>query len=128
MSTHSKKTYGMELIVSIHNVNQDMNDVKKLKHFAKKLVLQGAEMTLGPIHAWPDQDSQEDQEKFVASRGISICQFLCESSLTIHFINQERKCFINLFSCKPFMTQKVMALINDSIKGDVVQQKLIIRP
>lgn len=128
MSSHNPKgPYGQELIVSIHDVNMEMNDVKKLKAFARKLV-QSIGMKLGPIHAWPDQDSQEDQEKFESSRGISICQFLCESSLTIHFIDQEHKCFINLFSCRPFVSASAVKQISATFGGQIVQNRTLVRP
>lgn len=63
-------------------------------------------------------------EKTAWGEGYSFFQFIEESSISGHFIEEERTAFINIFSCKPFDGEEAMKFTKKFFRS--VQSKKII--
>ncbi len=125
-----KSDYGMEAIYTFHNVkDKKFFLVENVKKLANDLV-KDAGMEEGPNISWPSSGGvrQENEDKYEKARGVSVCQFLQQSSCVIHALDEEHKVFINLFCCQKFNAQKIKAFLIKNIPGDLVQEKVIIRP
>lgn len=127
-----KESYGQELIVDLHNVHSDFFKRKTIGKFAANLCDE-IKMKKGPLHIWgTDADehkhhSGKDTDNEIKADGISCVQFLYNSSITIHALDEIQKVFINIFSCDKFDNKKAIAFINTFIQGDIVKTHNIVR-
>ena len=112
------ETYGQECILDVHGVPDDFFRDKKVRHFAEKLC-EEIGMTRGPIYLWGNDKSLGTMHDPKAD-GISVCQFLHSSSITIHSIDEFNKVFINVFSCKNFDIEKVRKFTEENVGGTIV--------
>lgn len=118
--------YGQECILDIHDVPIELFTNKIVDDFAKDLVSKIG-MRAGPAHSWGtigDEGKYKDHPK---KDGISHIQFLWESSIVIHALDEIQKVFINVFSCKKFDANIVKEFALETFKGKVANETNITR-
>ena len=76
-------------------------------------------MTAGPVYLWGNDKSLGTMHDPKAD-GISAIQFIMTSSILAHCIDEEKKVFINCFSCKDFDTAKAKLYIQKTVGGSIV--------
>lgn len=120
-----KLPYGQELILDIHDIDQERVHVEFLKKFAADLCDEIG-MQRGPLYEW---GSEEELAKYKNPKvdGISVCQFLYESSIVVHCIDELGKIFVNIFSCKKFDAEKAKAFCLKEWGGNIATEHNIIR-
>jgi S-adenosylmethionine/arginine decarboxylase-like enzyme len=125
----TRENYGQELILDIHDVSSDFFNRITIRHFAERLCDE-IDMKRGPIYLW-GLNSQEHKAKTgeaaIKADGISCCQFLYKSSITIHALDEIHKVFINIFSCEKFDVNKTLEFVRENIEGKVISVKNITR-
>ena len=109
--------YGQEAILDIHNVPTEFFDDKNVRKFAEELC-EEIGMTRGPIYLWGDDKALGTMHDPKAD-GISVCQFLHSSSITIHAIDEYHKVFVNVFSCKAFDAGTVVKFAKENVGGKI---------
>ena len=123
------ENYGQELILDVHDVPSEFFNRIAIREFAEKLCDE-IDMKRGPIYQW-GLNSQEHKAKqgeaTIKADGISTCQFLYKSSITIHALDEIQKVFINIFSCEPFDVGKVESFVEENVGGKIVSKKSLIR-
>ena len=122
--------YGQECVLDLHEVPLEMFNNKALKQFGEELCKEIG-MSLGPAHSWGNDhdegmykpnDKQDDKKD-----GISHVQFLWESSIVIHALDELQKVFVNVFSCKKFDSEKAKDFTVKYFGGKLVNETNIIR-
>ena len=125
----SRENYGQELILDIHDVPPEFFDRNVIRNFAEELCDE-IEMKRGPIYLW-GITSQEHKAKrgeaAIKADGISCCQFLYKSSITIHALDEIHKVFINIFSCEQFDINLATKFVKENVGGTIVSSRNITR-
>ena len=94
--------YGKELILDMHNCNLDSMTKESIENFLKKLC-KLIDMERCGLHWWEEEFiSKEELEAHPHLVGISCCQFIKTSSITMHAITGLGQVYLNIFSCKDF--------------------------
>ena len=121
-----KLDYGQECIIDMHNVPIELFTSKIIKSFAEELVAKIG-MRSGPAYSWGsvgDEGKYKDEPK---KDGLSHIQFLWESSIVIHALDELQKVFINVFSCKKFDSNVVKEFTLETFKGTIANEVNITR-
>ncbi len=94
--------YGMELILDLHDCDPAMFTRKNLtQYFADLCTL--LEMQRGPLHFWDyDGHAKLKEEAPAHLKGTSAVQFISTSNITIHTLDDLRRVYINIFTCREF--------------------------
>ena len=101
--------YGMELIIDLHDCDPTMFTREHLHDFFVELC-QLLGMRRADLHFW-DYDGFEDL-KIAAPphlRGTSAVQFISTSNITVHTLDDLRRVYINIFSCREFKVFDALA-------------------
>ena len=122
-----KKIYGKELILDIHDCEALPCNRNFLKKYFKELCdLIG--MKREDLHFWDYKDAQEEYDNAPDHlKGISAIQFIKTSNITIHTLDVLRKTYINIFSCKGFDEDVVMAFSSDWFEGQIASKTMLER-
>lgn len=90
-------------------------------NFIKKLVV-AIDMT--PFgEPWIERFATHDPSK----TGISFCQMIETSNITGHFIDKDGNFYLDIFSCKEFNNDTVIALVGEYFKPEKVRMHFISR-
>lgn len=125
----AKKDYGQELILDIHNVPPEFFKRKQIRRFAEKMC-EEIKMKKGPLYLWgkdEDEGKAKTGDDNIKDDGISCVQFLYNSSITIHAIDEIQKVFVNIFSCDTFDVKKARSFAEEHVGGTIVATQNIIR-
>jgi S-adenosylmethionine/arginine decarboxylase-like enzyme len=125
VETVEKENYGQELILDFHEVPSDFFTDKNVRHFAESLCDEIG-MRRGPIVCWGQDKALKTMSRPKAD-GISVCQFLYESSIVVHAIDELHKVFVNVFSCKSFDADTAIKFAKENISGKIVSIHNMIR-
>jgi S-adenosylmethionine/arginine decarboxylase-like enzyme len=80
------------------------------------------------IHFWDYKDDPEEKEKAPRHlKGTSCVQFITTSNITIHTLDDLKKVFINVFSCKDFNSKVVCDFTLEYFGGHVANLKEVKR-
>lgn len=122
-----KDVYGLELILDLEDVPDEMFTEDKIKAFTVALCkkIKMRHDSRGPI-TWGN-NSDENEESNIKSDGISCILFIETSSIVVHAIDLLNKVFINCFSCEDFDSYEAITFSRDYWKGKIVQHKVITR-
>lgn len=99
------KPYGKELILDIYNCDASKLNRKNVNKFMSALCT-AIDMEPVKLYFWEAHEIEEPDHV----RGLSACQFIRTSSVTIHALDHDRRVFLNVFSCKEFDTNRVLAV------------------
>ena len=116
--------YGKELILDIHNADNYPNSTAAGKTHIEKFMIDlcgSIGMTRMDLHFWVVNDP------VLNLYGTTACQFINESSITIHTLDRFQKIYLNVFSCKDFDEEVVEDIVQDYFGGDIVGQTVVDR-
>lgn len=121
------KNYGVELILDIHNCNITKFNRKEIEEFMKKLC-ELIDMEREDLYFW-DYEGQEDEYKKAPAhlKGISAVQFISTSNITIHTLDEMKRVYLNVFSCKGFDMNKAAKFCTYYFEGYLLKKQIIDR-
>lgn len=122
-SDRSEDTYGKELILDLHDCNIRMfNNRRRVKAYFIELC-KLIDMEREDLHFWDyEGDPVGYKEAPPHLKGISAVQFIKTSSVVVHTLEDLRKVFINVFSCKDFNHAEVRKFTEKWFGGRVVNE------
>lgn len=116
------KTYGKELILDLH----DCNPKKFTRYYIKKFfdtLCEEIEMEACRVAWWDYKDYPEEYKKAPAHlKGTSAVQFISTSNITIHTLDEMRRVYLNIFSCKKFPTHMAAVYAEIYFEGSIVNE------
>ncbi len=117
--------YGQECILDVHD--SCMFDREKIEHFCVALCdLLG--MVREDLVFWDYADDPEEYEKAPPHlKGTSAVQFIRTSSITIHSLDDMKRLYLNIFSCRPFDSLAVRRFVCEFTGGRVVNFTVLTR-
>lgn len=121
------ESYGIELILDLHDCDSATFNRKSIrKYFIQLCKL--INMKREDLHFWDYEGDPEGYEKALPHlRGVSAVQFIKTSNVTIHTLDDLRKVFINIFSCKDFDCGVAMEFSKEWFKSNRLKNWKIVR-
>ena len=120
--------YGKELILDIHNCDITKFNRKDIKTFLVTLCDDIIDMERSDLHWWDYEGEAEEYEVAPAHlKGVSCVQFIMTSTIVIHSLEDLRKIFINIFSCKDFDEESAATFTVNFFGGQALTKETIIR-
>ena len=96
------KPYGYELILDLHGCDSSTFTRESIENFFIELCKK-IDMKRQDLYFWDDLDSlPEEKQTSPHTKGTSAVQFIITSNITTHTLDDLKKVFINVFSCKFF--------------------------
>ena len=114
-----KDNYGRQVVLTLHDVNKDKYTVASLRHFVEQLCDEIG-MQRGPMYTWGN-NKELGKLRNPKADGLSVIQFLYESSIVVHAPDEIGKIFVTVFSCKEFDPQKVKKFTMDWFGGKFIK-------
>lgn len=113
---------GQELIMDLYDCDPKIiTSKKKIIEYINKICVAIKVKKFGPSRV----------ERFGAEShwgtGYSFFQFIEESSICGHFLENKNIAFINIFSCKPFSNQNAINFTNKFFKSKKVKKIVLLR-
>ena len=119
--------YGKELILDLHDCDVTLFNRESIIYYLV-ILCDKIRMDMEDRHFWDYEDDPEGKEKAPPHlKGTSCVQFIKTSNITIHVLDDLRKVFINIFSCKDFETKTVGRFTANFFKGKVVNYTVVNR-
>jgi S-adenosylmethionine/arginine decarboxylase-like enzyme len=121
--------YGQELILDIHECNIEKFNRKDIENYLLELCDDIIDMERADLHWWDyEDDDQEDYDSAPSHlKGTSCVQFITTSTIVIHTLDDLKKMFINVFSCKEFDANKVVDFTTNYFGGKIITKKVVNR-
>ncbi len=97
-----RSPYGMELVIDLHDCDHTLFNRDDLKKFFKELC-ELIDMEREELHFW--DYSRNPKAKAAAPphlKGTSAVQFIQTSSIVLHALDDLRRVYVNIFSCREF--------------------------
>lgn len=122
------KNYGKEMILDLHKVkNTHLFNRKDLKKFFIQLC-DLLDMERCDLHFWDYVGEEAEYRKApMHLRGTSAIQFISTSNITVHTLDEMKRVYLNIFSCKNFNGKMTKRFCENYFKGKVVTAKTIRR-
>lgn len=120
-------TYGIELIIDMHNCDSSTFTRKSIKKYFN-LLCEKIDMKPEKLCWWDDHGLEPElQQTEPHTKGTTAVQFILTSNITIHTLDVLKNVYINVFSCKEFDTDLAMKFSEEWFKGKVVNSHIIER-
>lgn len=120
-------SYGMELILDLHNCDPDTFTRNSLDGYFENLC-KAIKMVKCERYFWDDVNVPLDERQTSPhTQGTSAVQFILTSNITIHTLDQLKKVFVNIFSCKEFDIKIASNITAAWFDGDIVNKHKINR-
>lgn len=121
--------YGKELILDIHECNAAAFTREAIENYFVFLCDNVIFMERAKLVWWDyEEDDQEDYDSAPAHlKGTSGVQFISTSTIVIHTLDDLRKVFINIFSCKDFDPERAAEYTAAFFGGCIVNQTVVER-
>ena len=118
--------YGKELILDLHNCNNtELFNRKDLTNFFKALCIL-IDMERCDLHFWDYKGEEAEYRKApIHLRGTSAVQFISTSNITIHTLDEMRRVYLNIFSCKEFSPEIASEFCKNYFDGEVVTYHVV---
>jgi len=98
----SKKVYGHELTIDLHNCEVSTFNRKSMRGYFKK-ICKAIDMKRCELYFWDDVGvPAKEKENLPHTKGTSAVQFILTSNITIHTLDLLKAAYVNIFSCKQF--------------------------
>jgi S-adenosylmethionine decarboxylase len=121
------KTYGIELILDLHDCDSWTFNRKSLKKYFKELCI-NIDMQKAKLCWWDDYGLPVEQQQTLPHlKGTSAVQFIMTSSIVIHTLDLLNAVYINIFSCKDFDVELAKEFTRNWFKGNIVSSHVIKR-
>lgn len=119
--------YGKELIIDLHNCNPKKFNRKDIEQYFIDLC-ELIDMEREDLHWWDYEGYPELYDNAPEHlKGISAIQFISTSNIIIHTLDDLKKIYINIFSCKEFDSHIVANFSKNWFEGIVVSQRTVER-
>ena len=119
--------YGKELILDIHDCDAKLFNRKDLTKFLVRLC-DLIDMEREDLYFWDYEECEEEKQKAPPHlRGTSAVQFIRTSDIVIHTLDDLKKVFLNIFSCKDFSDVEASQFCEKWLKGRISKKTVIIR-
>ncbi len=115
--------YGKELILDIHDCNKETFTRDSIEKYFKQ-ICELIDMERCDLYFWDDLDTPEEEKQTKAhTKGTSAVQFILTSNIVIHTLDDLKKVFVNIFSCKDFDSIKAAKFTEGWFQGTIIQLK-----
>jgi len=102
----SAGAYGLELILDLHECNDEKFTRAEIERFCTELC-ELIDMERCDLHFWDDVGvPEEERQKDPKTKGTSAVQFILTSTIVIHTLDLMKAVYVNIFSCKQFDTDE----------------------
>jgi len=102
MKSESRKPYGFELILDLHDCDVSKFDRKSLDSYFEKLCA-AIDMQKCERYWWDDvRVPEEEKQTSPHTKGTSAVQFILTSTIVVHTLDLLKAVYVNIFSCKEF--------------------------
>ncbi len=119
--------YGKELILDVHECFAERFTRRSIRRYCKTLC-KTLEMKRGPLYWWDDYWTLPWlRETEPHLKGTSAVQFIQTSTICIHALELQRALRLNVFSCKHFEVERVVAITLQWFGGRVVNEHVLDR-
>jgi len=127
IGVNKMNNYGKELILDLHECStENFNRLGLIRFFNSLCKL--IDMEAADLHFWDYEDEPELYKKAPAHlKGTSAVQFIMTSNITVHTLDDLKRIYINIFSCKEFIVWQASKFAQDYFKGTIVNEKAVIR-
>ena len=127
MATIANNPYGQECIIDVHNVTDTPLSREQIARFCMRLC-NVIGMEREDLFFW---DYEGDPEGYANApthlKGTSAVQFIKTSNITIHSLDELKRLYLNIFSCKPFDVSVVREFVEVWTGGEIVNFQEITR-
>ncbi len=121
------KSYGIELILDLHECDTDMFTRASLSAYFKGICKE-IDMEPCDMHFWDDLETPKGEEQTNPhTKGTSAIQFILTSNITVHTLDLLKKVFVNIFSCEEFDTSRARWFTQQWFGGKVRKAEVITR-
>jgi S-adenosylmethionine/arginine decarboxylase-like enzyme len=122
-ATEPPQDYGQELILDIHEADATTFTREHITDFMHRICDNVLSMEREDLHFWDYEDEPKMKAKQPAHlKGISAVQFIKTSNITIHTLDDLKKVFINIFSCKKFNPDTAERFSTEYFRGKTAQR------
>jgi len=126
------RTYGIELIIDLHECRQSKMSRKQIKkyfsHVCNITGVKPCKQTFWDYYWWPMWVSRLMKwDKNDRIWGTSAVQFITTSNITIHTIYNMRQVYINVFSCDNFDHEMLLQFTWEWFGGKIVHHQTLER-
>ncbi len=120
--------YGKELILDIHNCDVSKFNRKDIEAYLIELCDEVIDMERAELYWWDYEDVPDEYVKAPPHlKGTSCVQFIMTSTIVIHSLEDLKKIFIDIFSCKDFDGATVAKLTAEYFGGVIKNKTEVIR-
>lgn len=121
------KYYGKELILDIHECDSERFNRDNIDAFFFTLC-QAIDMIQCERFWWDDVDvPEEEKQTSPHTKGTTAIQFILTSNITIHTLDELKKVFLNVFSCKEFKNEIVEFWALNYFGGKIITNQEVMR-
>ena len=115
------KSYGKELILDLHDCDPKKMTRYHINKFFKTLCKE-IDMEACKV-SWWDYKGYPEEYKNAPShlKGTSAIQFISTSNITIHTLDELKRVYLNIFSCKDFDSLTAMVCAKEFFGGEIVK-------
>lgn len=112
--------WGKSLAINLYDCDiSPISDPESIKRYIREVIELIDMKAHGPTYI--DRFGEGELE------GYSAMQFIETSSITVHCDEPDRRCFIDIFSCKPFETKKAEDFSKKYFKAKKIKSATLIR-
>lgn len=112
--------WGKLVIINLYNCSKELiTNKKKIKKFVGELCKKLNMKRFGPTRIKRFGEG--------SLKGYSAIQFLSTSSITLHFDEEEKRAFIDIFSCKNFDSEVAEKFSKDFFKAEKSRKRILLR-
>ncbi len=126
-SSKVKKYYGKELILDLHECNQQKFKRRTIEKFFIELCnlidMQRAELYWWDDYGLPVKERQTEPHL----KGTSAVQFIVTSNITIHTLDILKSVYLNIFSCKDFNANEATGFSRKFFEGRIASKTVVNR-
>ena len=98
----TKKPYGYELILDLHDCDVNTFNRESLDGYFEKLC-KAIDMVKCERFWWDDVGvPEEEKQTSPHTKGTSAVQFILTSTIVVHTLDELEAVYINIFSCEPY--------------------------
>jgi S-adenosylmethionine/arginine decarboxylase-like enzyme len=108
------KFWGQHLILNCKKGTEAVSDIDKVKAFVEDLIV--------VIDMEKHGDIKIDRFGEGSLVGISFCQFIKTSSIVGHLCDESKDFYLDIFSCKRFITSDVVACVRRHFNPEMMEQ------
>ncbi len=120
------KNYGKELVLDLHECDFGRATKKQLEVFFVDLCNQ-IDMQRESLYFWGYDTERSYKKAPPHLKGTSAIQFITTSNITVHTLDELKKVYINIFSCKDFSSSIAKEICLKHFGGNIINATALTR-